>query len=686
MMTMNLKKSAAVAGIIFTFFYSLPDEHFCFAQTRPPKAQSYNKITFSYNNGRFQESIEEYKKLADEGDIEAALNLAIVFKDMLYPQRGIFVLRSALAKSPDDIRILSLLARIYYLDNQPDEAISILEKMVLENPQDKDILINLGLVYQDKGLDEKAQAYYEQAISLDNNNVIAHLSLADLYYRKQKLAESAEEYKQVSVIDASIQTINKYWAQVLYKTGNLKEAYRIYDKLRIAEPGNKSVIENFELVRKELGREFFEQERAKRLVSKEQKLVLVNPVLPIPNVQKVTVGLLETQEPAEFKCSVPFQISSKNRIVLVEGKAGLLYRAQKSNNGILIASEKDSMTADNAVRISALKPEGAITVFNVGYGKNNFWADWQDRSYRGEIEISVTSKGLSVKNIVNLEEYLYGVVPSEMPSQWPLEALKAQAIAARSEAMVKLGRHKLQGFDFCADVHCQVYSGVEKETEITNQAVDETRGTIMSYNAKPVDAVYSSTCGGHTQDNIFSSTDIAYFKGVADILEKPDMKFPLSPFELENWFKNPPADILCDVPQYSNASNFRWVRVYSADELRDIVSKTKDVGDIKKILVIKRKKSGHIDSVRIIGEKSSFVVEKELNIRKAFGNLRSSMFKVEIKFGPEKSAKLFLFYGGGWGHGVGMCQAGACGMALRGKDHKEILRHYYHGVELKKIY
>jgi len=273
-----------------------------------------------------------------------------------------------------------------------------------------------------------------------------------------------------------------------------------------------------------------------------------------------------------------------------------------------------------------------------------------------------------------------------MPSHWPLEALKAQAIAARSEAMVKLGRHKLQGFDFCADVHCQVYSGVEKETEITNQAVDETRGTIMSYDAKPVDAVYSSTCGGHTQDNIFSSTDVAYFKGIADILEKPDIKFPLSPFELENWFKNPPADILCDVPQYSKASNFRWVRVYSADELRDIVSKTKDIGDIKKILVLKRKKSGHIDSIRIIGEKSSLVVEKELNIRKAFGNLRSSMFKVEIKFGPDKSAKLFLFYGGGWGHGVGMCQAGACGMALRGKDYKDILRHYYHGVELKKIY
>jgi SpoIID/LytB domain protein len=683
---MNLKKLIAISGIISSFFYPLPNGSFSFAQTTPSKAQAYKKVISLYDSGRFQESIEEYKKLADKGDIEAALNLAAVFKDLGYPWKGIAVLSSARPKSANDIRLESLLSRLYYLNNQPDEAIAILEKIIQKNPHDKDSFISLGLAYQDKGMEEKARECYEQAISLDKNNVIAHLSLADLYYRKQKLAESAEEYKQVSVIDASIQNINKYWAQVLYKTGNLKEAYRIYEKLRIAEPENKSVIRDFELVRKELGKEFFEQERAKRLASKEQKLTFVRPLLPIPNVQKVFVGLLETLEPVEFKCSVPFQMISKNKAVLAEGEAGLLYRVQKSDNVILIASEKDSMTVDNPVRIRLLKPEGTITIFNVGYGKSNFWADWQDRSYRGEIEISGTPKGLSARNIVNMEEYLYGVVPSEMSSQWPLEALKAQAIAARSESMAKLGRHKKEGFDFCSDVHCQVYSGVEKETAVTNQAVDETRGLIMRYNAKPVDAVYSSTCGGHTQDNIFSLKDIPYFRSVADILEKSDMKFPLSPYELEDWFKNPPEGILCDVPQYSRASNFRWVRIYSAEELRDIVSKTKDIGGIKKILVLKRKKSGHIDSVRIVGEKSSCVVGKELNIRKALGNLRSSMFKVEIKFGPEKKPKLFLFYGGGWGHGVGMCQAGACGMALRGRDYKDILRHYYHGVEFKNIY
>ncbi len=647
-------------------------------------------ISLSYNNGEFNKAIREYKKLADCGELDAYLNLAIIFKDLGYHKQGAGVLGKAFLKFGKDLRILSLLARLYYLDNQLEEAIVFSKEITKIKPDDLDANITLGLCYEAKGELEEAISNFKKAIALDKNNVIAHLSLADLYYRKDKLAESLEEYKKISIIDASIHTIYKYWAQILFKTGNFKDAFRVYEKISFMEPNNKLAKARLEEIHSKLGRDYFLKEREKRIQAKAKKIVFVKPVAAGRDMVFVRVGLMQTESPVELKCSTDFQIKTKNGgILLAQCSGGASCLISRTVDGKLNVSmqDKENLIVEEAIVITPLNKEGTITLFGVKYGKDNFWSGLEDRSYRGEMEIIIVPKGLNIINKVSLEEYLYGVVPSEMPSGWPIEALKAQAVAARSEAMVKLGRHKDGGFDFCSEVHCQVYSGVENETEATNQAVGETRGIIMHYAGKPVDAIYSSNCGGHTQDNIFGEAKVVpYLKGIADMLDDRGMIFPLSPLELEYWFKEPLKGILCDIPEYSKSSNFRWVRIYSADEMKEMASKQAAVGDINKIIVVKRQKSGHISAVKIIGSKSSCIIEKELNIRKALGNLRSSMFKIEIKYGADKKPRQFIFYGGGWGHGSGMCQAGACGLAENGKNYEEILKHYYNGVELKKIY
>jgi peptidoglycan hydrolase-like amidase len=333
-----------------------------------------------------------------------------------------------------------------------------------------------------------------------------------------------------------------------------------------------------------------------------------------------------------------------------------------------------------------LDAKGAVTLFDVRFGKNMFWSDKQDRSYRGDMEFILKDKGILVVNRIPMESYLYSVVPSEMPAYWPVEALKAQAVAARSEALAKLGRHKAEGFDFCPEVHCQVYAGVEKETEITNLAVDETRGAVLYYKNKPVDAIYSSCCGGHSQDNIFSSAVETCWRGIYDGTDESRLQFPLSPLGLQYWLKEPPQGIFCDVPDFAKASNFRWVRVYTAQEMNDMVRALADIGDVRKIIAVQRETSGHISKLRIVGTKSSLVIERELKIRTALGKLRSSMFKIEVKRDAGGVPEQFVFYGGGWGHGVGMCQAGACGMALRAKTYRDILQHYYKDIEFRKMY
>ncbi len=671
------KKKIPILFLFVSFFLSVVS--FCLAQPAD-----------LYNNAEFNLAIKSYQGIAEKNDTMGYLNLAVIFKDLAHHELGIKVLNYARMKFGNDFRILGFLGRLYYLNGQMDSAISVFLRLDQLKPNDQDVLITLGLCYQEKGNDQQAQEYFQKALELNKNNVIAHLSLADLYYRQNKLEESAQEYKALNFIDASMEQVYKYWADILFKIGNFTEALKLYEKITFMEPQNKPAQERLDQIRQELGKEYFEKEKAKRRLSKERKLVFVWPAAKIKNIVYVKIGLVRTDGSVEFKCSTNFTVLTRsNQLLAGQGLAGESYTILHSgDNKLLITNDKkENMIIDESVVIKPAKQEGTVTLFDVKFGKNNFWSSSEDRSYRGEIEVSIDSGIIKIINVLSLEEYLYGVVPAEMPANWPLEALKAQAVAARSESIAKLGRHRSDGFDLCAEVHCQVYSGVEKETELSNMAVDSTRGIILEYGSKAVDAIYSSDCGGHTQDNIFGSPGSApYFTGTVDMSDEQKLVFPLSPFEMESWLKDPPSGIYCNIPEYNKPSNFRWARIYSAAQLRQMIDKVSGVGEIKKIIVLKRNISGHVDKLKVVGTESTFIIEKELNIRRTLGNLRSSMFKVETRFGQDRLPKEFVFYGGGWGHGVGMCQAGSCGMAKAGKSYQEILQHYFSRAHLKKVY
>ncbi len=674
-MTINKK----LLSLIFIFCLFFLPVSFCSAQ-----APEF------YNNAEFNKVVRIYYKSTGSNDISGYLNLAVVFKDLGHYEKGIKVLNSARVKFGNDRRILSFLGRLYYLNGQLDSSISVFSLLLKNEPEDRDALITLGLCYLEKENIPLAQEYFQKILKIDKENVVAHLSLAELYYRQNKLEESALEYKALSFIDASIGQVYEYWGDILIKMGNFKEALKIYEKISFTDPQNKQISDKLSRIRQELGKEYFEKGRTARKIAKERKLVFVKPAEKVKNAAFVKIGLASIDGSAEFKCSTNFTVKTRsNQILIGQGIAGESYSILKTGgNKLLIRNtKKENLVIDEPVVIKPAKAEGAITLFDLKFGANNFWSNAEDRSYRGEMEVSVDSGVIKIVNRLSMEEYLYGVVPAEMPTTWPLEALKAQAVAARSESLAKLGRHRNEGFDLCAEVHCQVYGGVEKETELGNMAVDLTRGMILEYDSKPVDAIYSSNCGGHTQSNIFGSKGfIPYFIGSADMPEDQKLSFPLSPFEMEFWLKDPPAGIYCNIPEYTKFSNFRWVRIYSAEQLRGMVDKNYSVGRVKKIIVLKRNVSGHVDKIKIVGSESSVEVENELRIRKLFGNLRSSMFKVETKYGKDGNSEEFIFYGGGWGHGVGMCQAGACGMAKAGKLYKTILLHYFPRAVLKKNY
>lgn len=340
-----------------------------------------------------------------------------------------------------------------------------------------------------------------------------------------------------------------------------------------------------------------------------------------------------------------------------------------------------------------------IVLHDVPVGTGFHWARKENRSYPEDIILQVGADGgLTVINRLPLESYLRGVVPSEMPSGFPLEALKAQAVAARSETLAKLGvAHTTDPFDLCADVHCQAYSGLTRRHPATDQAVLETKGEILMKGEHIVDAVYSSVCGGHGESarHAWGGEGRSYLQG------KPDGPRRLSRYgkltrerAIRQW-------IDADVPAYCNASKlppiaaldytrkyWRWELTFSQLELRTQLEhhQGRSVGDILKLEPMARGDSGRITQLRVKGRTGVYMIQGELAIRKALSatTLWSSCFYVTTDRGvvPQQ----FTLKGAGFGHGVGMCQTGAAGMALQHINYKNILKHYYTGSRIRRLY
>lgn len=284
--------------------------------------------------------------------------------------------------------------------------------------------------------------------------------------------------------------------------------------------------------------------------------------------------------------------------------------------------------------------------------------------YRGMIKLIPSSwnNGITVVNILPLEDYVKGVVACESPSTWPSEALKAQAVAARTYALyhTESSEFKASGFDVADDTRSQVYEGYSGEDPVTNKDVDDTRGEIITYDGKPIDAVFSADAGGYTESALnMWGTEIPYLQSVPEENDqKPETKtIPLNMFIKKLKDNGIPVN------------GFRRIKLSRLDR-----GKPHKAAD--------RYVSGRVKYVTIFGKFGSRRI-KGTTIQNIFG-LKTTMFDFAIK---NKKVTITCY---GYGHGVGMSQWGAETMA---KNHgntkgyyKKILEHYYPGTKIEKIY
>ena len=281
--------------------------------------------------------------------------------------------------------------------------------------------------------------------------------------------------------------------------------------------------------------------------------------------------------------------------------------------------------------------------------------------YRGVVEVLPAEDAtITVVNVVPLEEYLRGVVPNELaPEAFPqIEAQKAQAVAARSYVLAHLGDYAARGYDVCATAACQVYRGSSTEQPLTDRAVAETRGTVATWRGRPIHAFYTSTCGGHTEEGTAVFEDGApYLRGVACPTERAlaDESRPGGQWEV----RLRPQDVARAVARYG-----------SVGKVLDLVPTQVGV-------------SGRVVELRVLGSEGQLDLRGQ-RVRLGLG-LRESLFVLHRETGAEGGVERFVITGKGWGHGVGLCQVGASGMAREGASFEQILKHYYTGVAVSTL-
>jgi len=444
---------------------------------------------------------------------------------------------------------------------------------------------------------------------------------------------------------------------------------------------------------------------------------------PVATQPYVAVGVIDGSKTIRLRLNGRFTVDGLGPL------SGASTAHAEEGMVVLTDERQQELVRAPAIKLVAEK-DTTFTLFGVTIGKRFHWEREEDQTFQGNLILKLREQQTIVAvNEIPLEDYLKSVISSEMSATAPLEFLKSHAIMSRSWLLAALEKRKSSSepymstecfdevkgevarwydreghefFDVCADDHCQRYQGITKITSAeAESAVRQTYGLVMTYKGMVCDARYSKACGGLTENFATAWDD----RSVAYLVSVPDAPVAHDPISTEEeatrWILSSPEaychaedqDLLKKIlPDFDRETThfFRWRIEYPREELEDIIRKKSgfDVGILREILPLHRGPSGRISRLKITGSKRSIIVGKELEIRRWLSptHLYSSAFIVKTRRDSQGEIAAFTFVGAGWGHGVGLCQIGAAVMASRSFSAEEILKHYFPGVELRKIY
>ena len=366
---------------------------------------------------------------------------------------------------------------------------------------------------------------------------------------------------------------------------------------------------------------------------------------------------------ASVTAAQPAKQAPDLRVGLASGRASLTITLAGSKATVQTGSSKTITLAantaaairwqDGAFLVGREKLRGEVLVIRPAAKAGELSLD--GRRYRGALELRHKSGGLTAVNIVPVDGYLRSVVPEEMPVDWPAEAIKAQSVAARSFALASRGRHASEGYDLCTTTHCQIYTGTAAEKSASNAAIKATRGEVLTYGGKPIEALFHTDSGGMTENSeAVWGSHVPYLRAAKD----------------------------------TPAKTMPWTKTISrADLEHKLAAKGRDIGKVRSIALSPlaigraakdRTASGRVKTMTVKGTKGTATLSGT-TWRSLLG-LKSTLFDAKL------AKDMVTFTGYGSGHGLGISQWGAERMAAKGASYAEILHHYYTGTKLQQLY
>ena len=388
------------------------------------------------------------------------------------------------------------------------------------------------------------------------------------------------------------------------------------------------------------------------------------PPGPASGEPSVQIGLLVGAGSVSLGGDTPLTVTQPDGARVLDIPGGEVWRVTPVPGGI-------ALTTGSGIGAGTVQEARVVPADSSGPIRVN------GRPYRGTLALLRDRTGVTVVNQVGLEAYLLGVISGEMGRRDPSEqeALRAQAVVSRTYALRNLGRWRSDGFDLQPTVADQVYGGIWAETPEARQAVEGSKGQILTWAGQPIDAFFFSTCGGRTADGteVFRGADVPYLRSVSDVDGAGIAYCSISP-------------------------RFRWREEWSGDALLAVLRKSlpavlgvpaSQVDAVRDVRVVTRTGSGRVGQLTIALAAADVQVDGP-QVRQVLRNgtgdiLRSNTFDLSVSRSGRRVSRL-VAEGSGNGHGVGFCQWGAVGRARAGQDYRQILGAYYPGTELQRLY